>query len=185
MNADRTIVTTLTGRCLSFHDDPLDAAQEGDVWLQPKLDAVGRAHVRGRHTNFGYSGYIAGFVQAAAGRRRFLSWREIFSKEENCYLYAHEQSEAIQRVKGTIEALRGHKIHQVKGGWELVSLERIAAAVEAGSRETVRARLLAEIAAKTANVIQDHASTAMRPRWNRYTIDVNRKRATRRPKTSE
>lgn len=118
-------ITKLTGKCLDFYEDDLTTAQEGDVWLQPKLDAAGRINVRGRHTNSGYSGYIAGFVQADGGRRRFIGWRDIFPNEENCYRYASERTEAIWRVETIIRALGGTEVQQIKGGWALASTERI------------------------------------------------------------
>lgn len=126
-------MTKLTGRCLDFYEDSLEGAKDGDVWLQPKLDAEGRINVMGRHTNGGYSGYIAGYVQAAGGRRRFVGWRDIFANEENRYSQAGKKDYAIERVQKMIEALGGQEIHQVKGGWALVSTECLQAAAAAGA----------------------------------------------------
>lgn len=125
----------ITGRTLDFYDDNPDEnpgadPQDGDVWLQSRLDAEGRAAVRGRHANLGYSGYYTAYLHAEGGRRRFIGWRDLFPNEENRFRRQADRNHTLHLVNGCIKALRGHETTKVRGGWGFADHD---AAIEAAT----------------------------------------------------
>jgi hypothetical protein len=110
----------LTGRVWDFYDDEDREVDEGDVWLQSKLDGAGRASAAGRHSNLGYSGYYTGFIQAESGRRRFLSWRTMFPGKENGFRKQADKHLAVFRIEECLKSIAGIQVVKEKGGWKFL-----------------------------------------------------------------
>lgn len=106
-----------TGRIWDFYRDKEGAVEEGDVFLQAKLDNAGRAAVAGRHANQGYSGWFAGFIHAEGGRRRFLSWPIMFPDQQNGYNLQSQKADAIFRIEECLKTVGDMEILKAKGGW--------------------------------------------------------------------
>lgn len=106
-----------TGKVWDIYQDEEEDAEEGDVWLQAKLDSAGRAAAAGRHANYGYSGWFAGLVHAEGGRRRFLSWRIMFPCMQNGYELQADKANTVFRIEECLKALSDIEIVKVKGGW--------------------------------------------------------------------
>jgi hypothetical protein len=113
--------TFLTGRVLDQYLDALEEAQEGDVWMRPQLDSVGRLAVAGRHANWGYSGFLVIALHADGARRKFLRAQKIFPLDENGYAAQNERHGAECEVLTRIAALKGEEVIKVKGGWRLAN----------------------------------------------------------------
>ena len=110
-------MVTLTGQVWDIYQDEDRQADDGDIWLQSKLDGAGRASVAGRHANNGYSGWFAGFIQAEGGRRRFLSWRLMFPDMQNGYSRQADKADTAFRIEECLKALGDLEIVKLKGGW--------------------------------------------------------------------
>ncbi len=91
--------------------------EDGDILIAGKLDAHGRSMVRGRHTNFGYSGYLVGTLYVDGQSRRIKNWLSLFPGNENRYNFQQEKSEAADRVSIIVEKLKGITAVRVLGGW--------------------------------------------------------------------
>lgn len=114
----------LTGRFhhyTEFKDDLIDPdeLQEGDILIQPKLDARGRMAVKGGNANYGYSGYFGGFLYADGNARRFLKWVDLWPIGENTFEAQKDKHSAIEAMQHAITRLAGCKMIKVNGGWQL------------------------------------------------------------------
>ena len=112
----------LSGRVLDQYEDAIEDANEGDIWIRPQLDAVGRLAVSGRHANWGYSGYVVVSLHADGARRKFLGSQDLYPLGENRYASQSERGRAETEVTSRIAALKGEEIVKVKGGWRLVDI---------------------------------------------------------------
>ncbi|WP_265499580.1 hypothetical protein [Paracoccus beibuensis] len=110
-------MVTLTGRVWDIYQDEGHEAEEGDVWLQSKLDSAGRAAVAGRHANNGYSGWFAGFIHADGARRKFLGWRILFPDFQNGFERQGDKGDTVFRIEECLKALGDLEIVKVKGGY--------------------------------------------------------------------
>ncbi|MFT3687455.1 hypothetical protein [Paenirhodobacter sp.] len=94
-----------------------DELREGDVLIQPKLDAAGRYAAQGRHANLGYSGYYAGFLYADGGARRFLQWKDLWPIAENTFAAQQDKPQAVRDIATTVARLAGSVMVKANGGW--------------------------------------------------------------------
>jgi len=93
--------------------------QEGDILVQPKLDALGKMAVSGGNANYGYSGYYTGFLYADGKARRFLKWVDLWPVGENTFRAQQDKPQALEEMQKTITRLAGTHMVKVKGGWQL------------------------------------------------------------------
>lgn len=159
-----------TGKTWDIYQDEGEDADDGDVWLQAKLDNAGRAAIAGRHANHGYSGWFVGFIQAKGGRRRFLSWRIMFPDMQNGYEIQAHKADTIFRIEECLKAFNDMEIGQVKGGWrftdEAEAERRALRHWEAWNAP--RPGITREEAQETADRLNNAASRVTR---RRYTAD--------------
>ena len=117
---------TITGK--SFFADEFDKIigvfleklEDGDIVLKKRLDRDGRNALSGRHTNYGYSGYVVGTIVLNGKNHRIINWRDLFNYDENKYDSQQKSDAAIMASQEVVKFLRGRKIRKVRGGWEII-----------------------------------------------------------------
>lgn len=92
---------------------------DGTVQLQQKSDALGRFAQRGRNTNYGYSGYFKGFVYQGGRRRVIKNWWRLFAEKEHHFAAQQDTQDAVDRIEGVIERLKGVVLTKGEGGYFL------------------------------------------------------------------
>jgi len=98
----------------------LERLNDGDIVIRKKLDSDGRSALAGRHTNYGYSGYVIGTIVLKGKSHRIINWRELFEFEQNRYDSQQKSDAAINSAEHAVRLLRGKKIRKVRGGWEII-----------------------------------------------------------------
>ncbi len=107
-------VTTIAGLTLAFKDSMIE---DGTIAIAPRLDSAGRAAVKYRNTNFGFSGYFIGYVYEGGKRRTIVDWKALFPKEENRYSTQGEKGTAEAAVAAIVESRSGAVLTKVKRGY--------------------------------------------------------------------
>ena len=98
----------------------LKTLENGDIVLKKKLDSDGRNALSGKHTNYGYSGYVVGTIVLNGKNHRIINWRDLFDYDQNKYDSQQKSDAAIMASQEVVKFLRGRKIRKVRGGWEII-----------------------------------------------------------------
>lgn len=98
----------------------LENLEDGAIVLKKKLDSDGRIALSGRHTNYGYSGYVVGTIVLNGKNHRIINWRDLFDHDQNKYASQQTSDDAIKAAEEEVKLLRGKKIRKVRGGWEII-----------------------------------------------------------------
>lgn len=85
-----------------------DRLTPGDLKIYPQLDEMGRMAVRGRHTNFGFSGYFAASIFDGAKWRRF-DLRTVVPESESGFAAQKDKSDALDRIRERVRAASGRQ----------------------------------------------------------------------------
>jgi hypothetical protein len=96
-------LTALAGEKLAIVRVPF---KPGDIAIRPKTDASGRAAIRGRHTNYGYSGYFLASIFDGRKWRNFRIFNFVPEKDRQ-YANQRERSKQYERVVSLIETRAG------------------------------------------------------------------------------
>ena len=98
----------------------LERLDDGDIVLKKRLDSDGRNALSGKHTNYGYSGYVVGTIVLNGKNHRIINWRDLFDYDQNKYDSQQKSDAAIMASQEVVKFLRGRKIRKVRGGWEII-----------------------------------------------------------------
>lgn len=85
------------------------AASTGDVYLYRNDDRHGASSRRGRHTNYGYSGYYLASVFDGVKWRK-LQFNDMVAYENRSYEYASESGHVYQYLNRIVASWRGRYV---------------------------------------------------------------------------
>lgn len=85
------------------------AAAPGDVYLYRNDDRQGASYRRGRHTNYGYSGYYLASVFDGQKWRK-LQFNDMVTYESRSYEYASESGRVYNALTHVVSKWRGRYV---------------------------------------------------------------------------
>lgn len=122
MASQKPATLSLTGRCYTERTElmaasvtklPRDAAcSVGDMKLYFRHDAAGVMAMREGHTNYGFSGWIAGSVWAGDSWTP-VDFKTLFSTPIGYFEKLGSLDEAARRVQHTLQSIRGQQLRLV------------------------------------------------------------------------
>ncbi len=90
----------------------------GDFFIFPKLDEVGRCNLRGRNTNYGYSGYVVVLVYDG---KNWASVTKACLKAigaETDYAYQYEKNDVLWGVEKKLNAfIKTNPEFEIRSWW--------------------------------------------------------------------
>ena len=103
---------------MMIHRDRPMSPAEGDIWLFATSDSIGRYNRVGKHTNFGYSGYVVAVVYNGKHWARLTrSFLESLGVSETSFEFQYEVPGVIGKVEKEIEIFLEQHPHFVVKVW--------------------------------------------------------------------
>ncbi|MBD9646358.1 hypothetical protein IB231_22320 [Pantoea sp. PNT02] len=105
MTASTINIITLSGNVVSSRY----AAAQGDVYLYRNDDRQGATYRRGRHTNYGYSGYYLASIYDGEKWRK-LQFNDMVAYENRSYEYASESGRVYHYLTRVVRLWQGRRV---------------------------------------------------------------------------